>query len=379
MAGKRRKRRNKTKFLFFLMFFSVLLWTGCVEVDPGISLEADAGIKENADISAIEIPDTVSIYETEYWTPDENALCEVLLKGDQRGKENLYDGIESYTAVYEGRKEKLYIEAVEGGFGGISYDRGLTEQEQERYGASSILQGIFDYKSNFAHDDQRETTTYLTMTRIQGEQMDGEEFTRASDAVENVMDTLHLPECQIRSAAPIITRDGETRVWLMYWQQVVNEIPLSDVYFDDFSSYPTTYVYNRDLDYDHGMIQNENTMQIYVLGGDVISWNTGVIVIPVKTLKKEKVVSPQTAYQKVKEVYAKRGAEGHPRLEFAELQYKSIEKNGRGLLVPVWLFAISEDEPMMEKHPIVPGKVWYYYLIDAVSGDFFTSVDAYLE
>ena len=136
-----------------------------------------------------------------------------------------------------------------------------------------------------------------------------------------------------------------------------------------------TRVYNPGLSSEIRQLGDSGSeLEILVAGGRILSWYGQATVIPIKEEGTYPVISPEEAYEPVKEICQNVGA-SDMRLKKVELQYKSIEKDGKQLLFPVWMFAVATYHPLMEEHPVTHGYMWDYYLVNAITGEFFTDTD----
>ena len=111
----------------------------------------------------------------------------------------------------------------------------------------------------------------------------------------------------------------------------------------------------------------------------LVRWSCCDVVNTGRKLKQSPVVPLEEAYKKVEKQIPNYPSEVRiPILETVELQYKIIELEDKIYLYPVWIFCISTEEKKPEDADTKEEETWTtynYFLIDAITGDYFTDID----
>ena len=345
----------------FVISFAVFLLMGCSETDGGALAPEKIRIEDKVGISQIEYPETVKVYETTSWNKSKEEIADVFLKGERNEPVAIKreDGSEHWSMdtsdendlerlVCTSTKSQTKINLCSIWYAVCRKDNGLVR--------------ITDYsKEQPDVSDEFKIKTFLPQER------DGDGLEEAKKVVEFVIDELNLPEYEIRSKKKITCKTEDTNYWMLFLQQKIDGIPLSIVDIPKDAQYSHTNVYNKG--FNHEIKQYDSSMQVHIIDGKLFFcvMNEGPVQIK-KEIGNYEVISPKQAYKKALEYYKIKESEKNPKLEVAELQYKSIEKDGQQLLIPVWTIGIFAEQ---ENKKLGKYEICYYYLIDAVSGELF--------
>lgn len=345
------------KKIINLTLLTIFLFYGCAETEE--SAMQNQGMIEEVDISAVEYPKQVTIYETEFWEPDVQIVTDVFLQGEPTSIQKS-DGTMLYDRQTDMFQRVLLSEDGEG----MNYILNYPNLESDdvplinRYD-TSLSSMEFSVTKDIVKKPSKENPVYQESVKL----------------VEDYMGRLGMPYYQIKAAAMVASEIEEAEGCLTYWQQYIDHIPISMIYIPETGQLSGTRVYNPGLSSEIRQLGTSGSeLEILVAGGRILSWYGQATVVPIEKTGTYPVISPEKAYQPVLEICQKAGSTDM-RLKNVELQYKSVEKDGNQMLFPVWVFAVATYHPLMEQHPITQGYIWDYYLVNAVTGDFFTDID----
>lgn len=178
--------------------------------------------------------------------------------------------------------------------------------------------------------------------------------------------------------AAAIFEKSKIKGCLIYWTQVIDKIPVAEIMLSKSGNQSGTTVYNSKLQYNTKMRQRDSMLETEIVNNKLVGWYNINVINVGKKLKQSPVVPLEEAYKKVEEQIPNYPSEVRiPVLEMVELQYKMIELDEKIYLYPVWTFCVSTEEISKDTET---GKehIWTYYnyfLIDAVTGDYFTDID----
>ena len=363
---------------FLLSVF--LLFSGCGE-SAGTTMNLLGGeITREVDLSEVKTPETVSIYATSYWDVPKEQIFDCFCHGRIVEKERWAEGPRYVT---DAQREGITLD--DGGldfFGavqekvsrnGIGYSYYYDFYGLEDSGAPAILRdfSVSSYLQENLRDGNDGRRRILEERAAEGSEP---EILAAKELVLSYMDQLDFPEHEMREAAVIPAVERDERICLLYFCQVCDGIPFTNLTFDKFASGPGN-VYNRELDFDEDMWQMGSELEVYVTENEgIVHWYSDHTVMIEETLGTYQTISPQKAFQKVEVLYRNIPADREPRLRFAQLQYESLQKGEEMRIIPVWVFGVTE---------IVAGsgtngaayEEWHHYLVNAVTGEFFTDME----
>ena len=337
--------------------------TGCSETDEGVQLFGQVQIEDKVGISQIEYPETVKVYETTSWYKSKEEIADVLLQGERtelfETKNSSYVHHWSIETEYDSYKERL---------SGTSEKEDMERLLSVKYGIytkEDLLVSVAEHsKEQSILDDKVQVK--LSDSREKGDK-------EAEEIVRQYFTSLEFPQYEIRSSKKVASKTENAVFWKMYWQQVVDGIPVSSLTFEENSRLTGTEVYNREK-FNYDIKQYNNTIITEVINGELVAlvmWEGAPVQVKTEIGNYE-VISPKQAYKEALKYYKTKKSEEHPRLEVLELQYKNIEKEGRLLLVPVWTVGIFAEQ---QNERWGNSDLCYYYLIDAVSGELFLDVN----
>lgn len=340
--------------------------TGCQEVEKPDSTDNETNkrtsITEKIDLSKIAVPKEVAVYSAVLWEKAPEEIAHVFL-GDGFKEDETH--AEGRTFVKNtGTKKEQRITAIDGGmafFGTLGHaaDNGVNFSGKE-YGTweeSSIYQEMAE--------------EYNSTGVISNGKPDGKKILPALEGRVNEYLQQVGMEGYALDAAALFHNQGQESC-LMYWKQWVDGIPLSDIYYQNTGN-RSIYNYRHNI-YDPDFQACASTLRVCFLENKLIKWNNSCITHPDRQLGKYPPVPPGKAYEKVKACYPPAAAAAHsepPSLERAELQYQMVSWKKKYYLYPIWLFGVCKktEEGSQE---------WEYYIMDAVTGDFFSDIPAEL-
>ncbi len=363
---KRIDKKSKAWKRRFLVAFAIIALTACEETDRPEKETGKKGsvIEQKIDLSNITSPPEVSVYKVRYWKGDKKTILSLFLDGNYDQREVYIPG-ENYVSG-EGSEQEKTLNIYDGG---RAYYRKYGKKEETLdagigFGYRNIRLSDLFPEYNRLRDQYYQTGS---MDRQNREKEDSV-FTQAEEVVKDYCKKLDMAYT-VDDAALLTGKNGESGC-LIFWRQEIDGIPLSSVILDKFGSMQGTTVYNSGLDYQEPMGQPDSVLETTFVDRTLVDWSCADVIQIQKELKKYPAVSVSEAWKKVKERYEK-SASQNPSLETAKLQYKLIELSGTIITCPVWTFCVRTET----KQPVGSEILWNYYLVDALTGDFFTGTD----
>lgn len=348
------------------MFLISVLFAGCQEIENLDFLDKTAkqrdSIVENVDLSGISVPEEISVYSAALWEKKPEEIARVFLgDGFQEGKTHG----EGRTFVKDaGTKKEQGVSVIDGGmaffgecghaadngvnFWGCGYDgverSDIFQEMQKEYCDTGKISGGEKDKEKVIPDLEKEVSEYLNQAGMEGYGLDA-------------------------AALFHIQGEGRQKYCLMYWKQAVDGISLSDTWYGNYGNC-TVYNYRHQV-YNPEFPITTSTLCICFKKDKLVKWYNSCIIHKDKLLGKYPLVPAGKAYQKVKECYPPESVDGETSsLERAELQYQIVSWGEKYYLYPIWLFGVYKKTEM--------GAEWQYYIVDAVTGDFFSDIPAEL-
>lgn len=329
---------------------------GCSELDEEAIPDSNV-ITDEVGILQIEAPGKVMVYKTQEWKTTAEELQEIFLNGEIVAVLPIKDTGERYQTEYEEEREELFF--------------GDSNKEKNR--PTHFYYHLYDWDYNmlvYKHEQCEELCESFNYTSCLPDKVriEPEEYQKALKQVEEYMTELDYPEYAVRTAAKLESGNGVPDFYLMFLEQIVDDIPLSSVKFPIDANLGWVY----DVGFNKEIYQYDSTVQVCISDdGRILKWTADGGVIPTEEVGEYRIISAPEAYQKVQQVYEEKNLKNTPRLQLAELQYKSLKKDGCGWLVPVWTFGVREVEVSEEYGET---ENWVYYVVDAISGEFFTDI-----
>ena len=351
------------------------LLAGCQEVEkPGQDVPEKempkVEIEKKVDFSDVYTPFEVCVYSASLWEEEDDYIVNVFL-GDKKVEKNILAQGPQYVYASDTKKEELVI-AFDGGESFYGYNKGL-EEAGVSYGYMKYfyLEKVFSEYGKIRDE-------YYGRGEIVSKELDEKDdvFVEAKKEVSEYLEKLHMENYEVDAAA--IFEENKKKGCLIYWTQLIDDIPISGIKLDKSGSQGDTTVYNSKLEYNTKMKQRGGRFETEFVNNKLVSWWNYNVINVGKKLKQSPVIPLEEAYKKVEEQIPNYPSEVRiPILEMVELQYKIIELDGKIYLYPVWTFCVSTEETSKD---IETGKehIWTYYnyfLIDAITGDYFTDID----
>ena len=328
-------------------------------------------IEKKIDFSDVYTPSEVCVYSASLWeAEDDNYIVNVFL-GNKKVKKISY--AEGPQYVYTSNtKEKEVVTIYDGGKSFF----GRKENPME----AGVNYGYIEYVyfDQMFSEYKKIRNEYYERMRIISKKLDEKDkvFLKDKKEVAEYLEMLHMENYVVDEAA--IFKENKIKGCLIYLTQVINKLPISNINFDKSSNRSGTTVYNSKLPYNTNMVQKSSMLETEFINNRLVGWWNHDVINVEKKLKQSPIVSVEEAYKKVEEQYQNYSSEVRmPILEIAELQYKIIELNGKVYLYPVWTFCVSTEEIFKdgytgEEHIELE---YNYFLIDAITGDYFTDID----
>lgn len=357
------------KFLCLcILSSSLLLLIGCSETDENFT---EAGhenvITENVDLTKITVPDEVKIYRFEQWDEKSNEeICNVLLKGNvtevTSGAPGLY-----YSTDY--LDENLFIYDA-----GVSYygEQTLPTAVQFNYSCLNGSEVSFSVIEDIELYQEKPDTEIIKQKEVQ----------QALQLVDTYMEQLEFPAFDLHGVTSFPRTEDENQGYLFTLRQTVDGIPFSAVGLPKFGATPQGnprfVVYNSTLPINPNIAVDSSMLRVAVLDNEVIEWSCAGMKKISEMLESYPIVTVEEAYAPIQTYYQSLDtSNSNPRLNAVELQYECLEINGEEMLFPIWMFAILEDEELHDSYTneTIVLEVWHYYLINAITGEFFVDAD----
>lgn len=348
------------KTFVILLCMMLFFLPGCSELDEGVVLDASVNVDEKVDVSSIEYPSEVNIYQMDWWEADTEKICDTLLHGEITEIQTQWATGPAYLTDIPG-DEILYINTNDGPQpASFIYGYKYNGHDDSSKGLDAVFPTLQGFRVEFEATSQLKGNT------------DGDsDINDVSEIIKACFQKMDIPEFALRGYAQIPSADGTSTDLLSYWQQVVDQIPIS-ICSIDLHSGGSQNIYNRNLAYDPDLYCKGSYTEIQYVDDEIVSIYVSSIVDDFEHIGTIRPVSPQRAWEKVKnDVYRKREAEDAV-LELVELQYLHLTKNGQKYLYPVWTIEVIEKDENE-----VGGIAYNYYLIDAATGDYFVGLNTY--
>ena len=365
---------GKIKVLSVSIIMGFLL-AGCQEVEkPGQDVpEKDASkaeIEKKVDFSDVYTPSEVSVYSASFWEAEDDDYIVRVFLGDKKVEKLLYAMGPQYTYAYDTDEEEV-VNIYDGGESLYGYSKHIMEAGVS-YGYAK-----YDFDKLFP-EFEKISREYANTTRIISKELDEKDsaFIEAKKEVTEYLEKLHMENYAVDAAA--IFEGNKKKGCRIYWNQVIDNIPVSQIMLDKSGSYEDTMVYNSKLNYNTKMGQASSVLETAFVNGRLTKWRNQYVINVGEKLKQFPLVSVEEAYKKVEEQISNYHSEVRiPILEMVELQYKIIELDEKIYLYPVWTFCVSTEEQWKDGNT---GKEdielkYNYFLVDAITGDYFTDID----
>lgn len=366
---------RKIKILSVSIIVAFFL-AGCQEVEkPGQDVPEKeipkVEIEKKVDFSDVYAPPEVSVYSASLWEAEDDYVVKVFL-GDKKVEKIIYAQGPRYVYAKDTKKEEG-VNVFDGGESCYGYNKGL-EEAGVSYGYMKYL-----YFEKLFSEYEKIRDEYYGRGEIISKELDetGGVFVEAKEKVSKYLEKLHMENYEVDAAA--VFEESGKKGCLIYWTQMIDDIPVSKIKLDKSGSQGDTTVYNSKLSYNVKMEQRGSRMETKFVNKKLVSWQNYNAINTDKKLKQSPVVPVEEAYKKVEEQIPNYPLEVRkPILEMVELQYKIIELDEKIYLYPVWTFCISTEEKEQEDADTTEGETYTtynYFLIDAVTGDYFTDID----
>ena len=358
----------KLKSLFLLSMIIFLL-SGCQEVENEQYLDEvnNIEIEEDVDFSDIYAPDEVYIYSAKFWEQEDEVIIDTFLDGKYDKTEKGGLG-KSYFSAPDTKNEKVLV---------------IMDEGMDWYGRREHLNmkgGFnFGYYNSFYKEGNVECgeleVEYCNRKQMSGNKPDDKDniFINAKETVTDKLSKIGMKGYDIDASA-VFNTDNKKKGILIYWKQFIDNIPLSAIGLSKINI-ANTKVYNSKI-YDGKLNWLDSTLCTEFIENFLVRWSNLQCIDEWRKIKKYPVIPVSKAYQRVKEQF-KNGYSGDaaPVLEMTQLQYQTAEINDKIYLYPVWVFCIRTEEVFKIETETNKKPIWNYYLIDAVSGEYFTDID----
>lgn len=358
-------KRAKTMAIILAM---TLILPGCEEVENPEALNEITTLLENIDLSAVSAPEEVSVYSAVLWGQPPEKAAGIFLgngfaetKADAKGRNFVKKSgqtQEEIVSVHDGGRTYF-------GNGGHEAENGITYLRNDLVKIGVHSDGYEEMANDYVAGSGM----------ITGDVPDenNKTFLAVKGNVLQYLKQLGMEGYALDAAASLDTKKktGKEGCW-MVWKQMIDGIPVSDTAI----RHDEREVYN----FRHGITNSkwnayDSSLNVMYVGNELAEWTNAYVVRADKVLKKSPVVPVRQAYHRVKACYPPEKTGIHT-LERAELQYELVEwadQVGKYYLYPVWVFTVHEETDNTDET-----KNWIYYLIDAITGDFFCDIPAEL-
>ena len=355
--------------IFVMAFMLSLFVSGCEEVENKDGMETGSGVEtslvEKVDLSAVSAPEEAMVYSALFFDREPEETARIFLGSDFEEGETSALGRMFLSGA--GTKEEKMLYAYDSGrafYGDIRVPGSNGVVFHSRY---KILYNKI-YENNDEYD--RMKSEYCNEGRISDEGSDGQDgvFSDKQKLVSENLEKLGARGYGLYSAG--MFNVDKTKGCLMYFKQMVDGIPVSHI---GFANIDKMIVYN----FRHSIVGEKTAalnadVEVCFLGDELVEFSCQSLINADRQLKKYPLVPVNTAYEKVKKCYpADVGTDGKYELERAELQYELVMPDysyEKIYLYPVWLFGVrNKGGGEMESE-------WTYYIVDAVTGEFFSNI-----
>lgn len=365
-------RRRRKKKLVLTVTVSAVMLLGCRESEDGAFFQS--GVVEQVNLAEIETPEKVNICSTSFWDASEDQIFDCFLHGNivkteawAEGPRYVTDGEQESICLRDGGID--WFGRVQDGFSqnGISYSFYYDTYGYENSDVPALLRDfpIASYYNN--GEDPR-----YRIAKDRAANGKEREYIKTKELVLAYMKKLSFPDYQVQEAAVISDLKGEKDICLMYFCQTYDGIPFTNLRFEKSGS-GSGYIYNRELNFDEDMLQLGSQVEIFATEQEgIVRWDSDATVMVEEVLGTYQTVDVDKAYQKVKNLYHSIPVGRNPRLTYARLQYESLQKGDEMRLIPVWIFGVTETEKDSDG---AEKEVCTYYIVNAVTGEFFTDMD----
>ena len=365
---------RKIKIVSISIFMGFLL-AGCQEVEkPGQDVPdkemPKAEIEKKVDFSDVYAPSEVSVYSASFWEAEDDDYIVSVFLGDKKVEKILIAEGPQYVYALNTKEEEV-VTIYDGGESSF----GRKDNSME----AGVNYGYIKYRFDELFPEfEKISTEYANTTKIISKELDEKDgaFIEAKKEVAKYLEKLHMGNYAVDAAA--VFEGNKKKGCFIYWTQVIDNIPVSEIVLDKSGSYEDTTVYNSKLNYNTKMGQSVSVLETEFINNSLIRWWNHDVINVGKKLKQFHVVSVEEAYKKVEEQYQNYSSEVRiPILEMVELQYKIIELDEKVYLYPVWTFCVSTEEKFKDAYTGKESIVfkYNYFLIDAITGDYFTDID----
>lgn len=352
-----------------MAFMLSLLLFGCEEIEnkDGIEMGEDSrtSLVEKIDLSAISAPKEAAVYSAVFFDREPEEIAHIFLGNDFEEGETAATGRMFLSDVGTPKEKILY-----------AYDSGRAFYGDSRLsGMSGVNFGScleFCYNKIYTNNDEYATirSEYCNEGWISSEGTDGQDgaFSEKQKRIAGYLGELGVEGYELYSAGMFPV--GQKKGCLMYFKQIVDGIPVSHILFENQDK---KMVYNHR----YSIVVKEVSaldadVQVCFFRDELVDFYCSSLINTGRQLKKYPLVSVHDAYEKVKGRYpAGVGTDGNYELERAELQYELLmldESNEKLYLYPVWIFGVHN------KGDIIGESEWAYYMVDAITGEFFSDI-----
>jgi len=361
---------RKIKVVSVSIIMSFLL-AGCQEVEKPEQDAVKAEIEKKVDFSDVYAPSEVWIYSASLWeAKDDDYIVKVFL-GDKKVEKIPLATCVQY-AYKPDTKEEEVVNIHDGGESFYGYkENGIEAGVNYGYIKYDLYKQFSEYEKIHLE--------YTNTTRIVSKKLDekDEAFVKAKRRATEYLKKLHMENYAVDAA--VLFEKNKTKACPIFWNQVIDNIPVSTIRLDNKGNLEDTKVYNSKLAYNTKMGQLDSSLETEFVNNRLVSWQCYDVINVGKKLEQFPVVPVEEAYKKVEEQIPNYSTEVRiPILEMVELQYKAVELEEKIYLYPVWTFCVSteEKEPKSADTEEEETRTTYnYFLIDAVTGDYFTDID----
>lgn len=353
---------RKTGFMVALMLV-LCLFSGCSETESGARvIRLGAGIVDHVGLSEVEYPKKASIYLGETRDLDYDAAADLLLT-DAYGPD---------------REELLSVTPEEGS---ISYSVAIVDPAGEVTGYAYDLKLEAGDTVSFSDIDQL-MEYYHAALCMPADVMESSNCRQAKQTAEDLLKRLGITDYRLDAAVETSDADRTQFDCALFWEQTVDDIPVSSLEITEGMSSGRRSVYNSEQGFHHEITQmgsfgDGTRISMHVTNGKLTNLYA-CLVDPVKVYDTRSVIPAKKAFRYVEDLYKDKDGAKDPRLEVAELQYKCFRDDGQIYFYPVWVFGVAEyDDTWAQADTqygwanqwMETGDYYYYYMLDAFSGE----------
>ncbi len=365
-------RKMKVLSVFIFMVF---LLAGCQEVektgqDMSEKKPSKAEIERRVNFSDVYVPSEVCVYSASLWEAEDDYIISVFLD-DKKVEKIPYATCVQYAYKFD-TKDGEVVNIHDGGEGFYGHKKNNTE--------AGVNYSCEKYHFNEQFPEcEKIYEEYYGRRKIVSKKLDETDgvFVEAKKEISEYLEKLHMENYEVNAAA--VFEGNKKKGCLIYWTQVIDRIPVSEIVLDKSGTQNGTTVYNSKLNYNKKMVQRGSMLWTEFINERLVWWSCYDVINAGRKLKQSPVVSLEEAYKKVEEQISNYPSEVRtPILEMVELQYKIIELDEKVYLYPVWTFCVSTEEKKLKDADTAEEETWTtynYFLIDAITGDYFTDID----